>query len=122
MKKNIINGKWILSACELSTYISEDPYNIGAAYLYGLEGEQLLDAQGIVLSQASASLEFLDDGAWTKRNHPAWASACGQTAAMMAKHGYFGPGMLQSVKISRFYKYLATPFIPIRQNLRIFGN
>ena len=29
---------------------------LGAAYLYGLEGEQLLDAQGIVLSQASAVL------------------------------------------------------------------
>ncbi len=64
---------------------------LGAAHLYGLTGEQLLDAQGIVLSQAGASQQFLDDGAWTKRNHPAWASVCGQTAAMMAKHGYFGP-------------------------------
>lgn len=62
-----------------------------AGYLYGLDREQLLDAQGIVLSKASASLQFLDDGAWTKRNHPGWASVCGQTAAVMAKHGYFGP-------------------------------
>ncbi|MGR9091988.1 MAG: MmgE/PrpD family protein, partial [Gammaproteobacteria bacterium] len=64
---------------------------LAAGYLYGLNAEQLLDAQGIVLSQAAGSLQFLDDGAWTKRNHPGWASVCGQTAAMMAKHGFLGP-------------------------------
>lgn len=64
---------------------------LGAGYLYGLSESQLLDAQGIVLSKASGSLQFLDDGAWTKRNHPGWASVCGQTAAVMARHGYFGP-------------------------------
>ena len=82
---------------------------LGAAYLYGLEGEQLLDAQGIVLSQASASLEFLDDGAWTKRNHPAWASACGQTAAMMAKHGYFGPRQPYEGRYGLFNLYMRDP-------------
>lgn len=64
---------------------------LAAGYLYGLDAEQLRDAQGIVLSQAGGSLQFLDDGAWTKRNHPGWASVCGQTAAVMAKHGYSGP-------------------------------
>ena len=64
---------------------------LGAGYLYGLTRDQLRNAQGIVLSQAAGSLEFLDDGAWTKRNHPAWASVCGQTAAVMAKHGFVGP-------------------------------
>jgi 2-methylcitrate dehydratase PrpD len=64
---------------------------LAAGYLYGLSREQLLDAQGIVLSKAASSLQFLDDGAWTKRNHPGWASVCGQTAVVMAKHGFFGP-------------------------------
>ena len=64
---------------------------LAAGYLYGLNREQLLDAQGIVLSKASGSMQFLDDGAWTKRNHPGWASVCAQTAAVMAKHGFFGP-------------------------------
>ena len=82
---------------------------IGAGYLYGLSGEQLLDAQGIVLSQASASLEFLDDGAWTKRNHPAWASVCGQTAAMMAKHGYFGPRKPYEGRYGLFNLYMKDP-------------
>ena len=36
-------------------------------------------------------MQFLDDGAWTKRNHPGWASFCAQTAVAMAKHGFFGP-------------------------------
>lgn len=82
---------------------------IGASYLYGLKGDQLLDAQGIVLSQAAASLEFLDDGAWTKRNHPAWASVCGQTAAMMAKHGYFGPRKPYEGRYGLFNLYMRDP-------------
>lgn len=64
---------------------------LAAGYLYGLNHGQLLDAQGIVLSKAAGSMQFLDDGAWTKRNHPGWASVCAQTAAVMAKHGFFGP-------------------------------
>ena len=84
---------------------------IGASYLYGLKGDQLLDAQGIVLSQASASLEFLEDGAWTKRNHPAWASSCGQTAAMMAKHGYFGPRKPYEGRYGLFNLYMQDPMM-----------
>ena len=64
---------------------------LAAGYLYGLDHAELIDAQGIVLSQAGGSLQFLDDGADTKRNHPGWASVCGQTAAVMARHGYTGP-------------------------------
>jgi hypothetical protein len=35
---------------------------------------------------ASGSLEFLEDGAWTKRMHPGWAGVVGITAATLAKH------------------------------------
>ncbi|MFT4562120.1 MAG: 2-methylcitrate dehydratase PrpD [Gammaproteobacteria bacterium] len=62
-----------------------------AGYLYGLNPTQLCDAQGIVLSKAAGSMQFLDDGAWTKRSHPGWASVCAQTAVVMAKHAFFGP-------------------------------
>ena len=64
---------------------------LAAGYLAELDTQQLCDAQGIVLSQAGGNMQFLDDGAWTKRNHPGWASFCAQTAAAMAKHGFFGP-------------------------------
>lgn len=62
-----------------------------AGRLLGLTGKQLQDAQGISLSVASGSLEFLQDGAWTKRMHPGWAAVAGYTAATMARHGFAGP-------------------------------
>jgi 2-methylcitrate dehydratase PrpD len=59
--------------------------------LMGLTSKQLVQAQGIVLSLASGSLQFLEDGAWTKRLHPGWAAQAGITAATMACHGVVGP-------------------------------
>ena len=51
----------------------------------------ILDALGIVLSQASGSMEFLNDDASTKRMHPDLAALCGGTAANLAGHGCSGP-------------------------------
>lgn len=62
-----------------------------AGKLKGLTPKQLVSAQGITLSLASGSLEFLQDGAWTKRLHPGWAGAVGITAAALARNGFFGP-------------------------------
>ncbi|MBC7284701.1 MmgE/PrpD family protein [Hoeflea sp.] len=62
-----------------------------AGKLKGLTPKQLASAQGITLSLASGSLEFLQDGAWTKRLHPGWAGAAGITAAALARNGFFGP-------------------------------
>lgn len=62
-----------------------------AGKLKGLTPKQLASAQGITLSLASGSLEFLQDGAWTKRLHPGWAGAAGITAAFLARNGFFGP-------------------------------
>lgn len=63
-----------------------------AGKLMGLTLPQLDMAQGIALSFASGSLEFLQDGAWTKRLHPGWAGVSGITAATLARHGFVGPG------------------------------
>lgn len=63
---------------------------LAASKLYGLSAHDMHSAQGIALSVASGSLEFLQDGAWTKRMHPGWAGAGGITAATMAKHGFVG--------------------------------
>ena len=62
-----------------------------AGRLLGLDARQLAMAQGIALSAASGSLEFLNDGAWTKRMHPGWAGVAGYTAATLARHGFVGP-------------------------------
>ena len=62
-----------------------------AGRLLGLEGDAFLHALGIAGSQAAGSMEYLAEGAWTKRLHPGWASHSGTWAALLAKHGYIGP-------------------------------
>ena len=62
-----------------------------AAKLLKLSEGQLLSALGIAGSQSSGSMEFLADGAWTKRLHPGWAAFSGVHAAMLAKEGFVGP-------------------------------
>ncbi len=57
-----------------------------------LDEAQLADAQGIVLSLGSGNMQFLEDGAWTKRIHPGWAAQAGYHASTMARHGVVGPG------------------------------
>ena len=64
---------------------------LAAGYLFGLDVEGLRDAQGIALSMAAGSMEFLQDGAWSKRQHPGWASVCGLSAVAMARNGFVGP-------------------------------
>lgn len=62
-----------------------------AGRMRDLTEDQLASAQGIALSLASGSLEFLQDGAWTKRIHPGIAGAQGITAAALARNGFVGP-------------------------------
>src|SRR6185437_16080962 len=40
---------------------------------------------------AGGLLEYLADGAWTKRLHPGWAAQAGIKAALLARHGFGGP-------------------------------
>ena len=63
---------------------------LAAGRLMGLNEEQLAMAQGIALSLASGSLEFVEDGAWNKRLHPGWAAQAGMTAAALAREGFVG--------------------------------
>jgi 2-methylcitrate dehydratase PrpD len=63
---------------------------LAASKLLKLDADATVDAQGIALSLASGSLEFLQDGAWTKRLHPGWGAAAGITAATLAKNGFVG--------------------------------
>ena len=63
----------------------------GAGRLYSLDEGQIVNALGITLSMASGNMEFVTDGAWTKRLHPGWAAMVGITAAMLAKNGFKGP-------------------------------
>jgi 2-methylcitrate dehydratase PrpD len=62
-----------------------------AGKLYGLSEDQLLHAFGICGSQASGVIQYLADGAWTKRLHPGWAAHAGVVAALLAQSGFTGP-------------------------------
>jgi len=64
---------------------------ITSAKLLGLSAEQILAAVGITGSMAAGSMEFLADGAWTKRIHPGLAAQNGIHAALLAAEGFTGP-------------------------------
>lgn len=80
---------------------------LAAGRLGDLSVGQIAHAQGIVLSMAGGSLEFLSDGAWTKRQHPGWAGVCGITAAGMAKQGFVGPMEAYEGRYGLFKLHLA---------------
>lgn len=64
---------------------------ITSAKLLGLTLEQTLAAVGIAGSMSAGSMEFLADGAWTKRIHPGLAAQNGIQAALLAAEGFTGP-------------------------------
>lgn len=65
--------------------------SVAASKLMGLETEGITNALGIAGSQAAGSMEFLAQGAWTKRFHPGWAALSGMVAAQLAQKGFRGP-------------------------------
>src|SRR5258706_9585254 len=62
---------------------------VGAALK--LTPRQVVDALGIVGSMAGGIIEYLAEGAWTKRMHAGWAAQSGLRAALLARAGFFGP-------------------------------
>lgn len=64
---------------------------VAAAKLSGLDADGITAAQEIVGSMASGILEFLAEGAWTKRLHPGWAANSALTAVAFAAEDWPGP-------------------------------
>ena len=62
-----------------------------AGKLLGLDAAGIISAFGIALSQAAGSMQFLADGAWTKRSHVGQAAANGLICATLAAEGFRGP-------------------------------
>jgi 2-methylcitrate dehydratase PrpD len=79
---------------------------LAAGRLSGMNTAQLAHAQGIVLSMASGSLEFLEDGAWTKRMHPGWAASSAATACALARSGFVGPKRAYEGRFGLFNAYV----------------
>jgi 2-methylcitrate dehydratase PrpD len=61
-----------------------------AARVFGLDADGVAGAMGAVLSQCAGSLQFLANGAWTKRSQVGWAAVNGLVAATLVREGFKG--------------------------------
>ncbi|MBR0644251.1 MmgE/PrpD family protein [Plastoroseomonas hellenica] len=89
-----------------------------AGRVFGLTAAQIEDALGIALSQSAGSLQFLKNGAWTKRFQVGWAAMAGLVAAQLAREGFRGAGEALEGKAGFLSAYAPNP-VPARalQNL-----
>src|SRR3954465_2051724 len=63
----------------------------GVATALRVSEKDFVNSLGIVGSMASGIIEYLAEGAWTKRMHPGWAAQAGIRAVDLARHGFVGP-------------------------------
>ena len=80
---------------------------IAAAKILKLDKKKMGHALGIAGSQAAGSMEFLTDGAFTKRFHAGWAAHSGVIAALLARDGFTGPGTILEGKYGFLHAYAA---------------
>ena len=84
-----------------------------AGRIFGLSGDEIASAMGIALSQSAGSLQFLANGAWTKRFQVGWAAMAGLTAATLAREGFKGAAFALEGKAGFLAAYAPAP-IPER--------
>lgn len=61
-----------------------------AGRVFGMDPDGIASALGVALSQSAGSLQFLANGAWTKRFQVGWSGMAGLTAATLAREGFKG--------------------------------
>ena len=80
----------------------------GVAAALRLPPTQWVNALGIVGSLASGIIEYLAEGAWTKRLHPGWAAQAGIRAADLARSGFIGPRTVLEGTHGLYYAFAHT--------------
>jgi 2-methylcitrate dehydratase PrpD len=65
--------------------------SVTASKIFGFKEGKIISAMGIAGSQAAGSMEYLSQGAWTKRFHAGWAAHSGMIAVLLARKGFKGP-------------------------------
>lgn len=80
-----------------------------AARVFGLPAAAIEDAFGIALSQSAGSLQFLANGAWTKRFQVGWSAMAGLTAATLAREGFRGAAAALEGKHGFLHAYAPSP-------------
>jgi 2-methylcitrate dehydratase PrpD len=79
---------------------------VGAAL--GLSTRQLVDALGNAGSMAGGIIEYLAEGAWTKRLHAGWAAQAGLRATLLGRAGFLGPRTVFEGSHGLFYAFART--------------
>ncbi len=82
-----------------------------AAKVFGLSPERVADAFGICLSQTAGSMQFVVDGAWTKRFQVGYAALNGLFAASLAREGFKGAAQAIEGKAGFLRSYAPEPEI-----------
>jgi 2-methylcitrate dehydratase PrpD len=80
-----------------------------AARVFGLDAAHVESALGIALSQCAGSLQFLANGAWTKRFQVGWAASSGLAAATLAREGFKGAAEALEGRLGFFRAYAPNP-------------
>lgn len=93
-----------------------------AAVTLGLDEAQFVDALGIVGSMAGGIIEYLAEGAWTKRLHAGWAAQSGIRAALLARGGFVGPRTVFEGTHGLFFAFARTRDAGFEQLTNGFGS
>jgi 2-methylcitrate dehydratase PrpD len=64
---------------------------LGASVARGLDRQQTVDALGNAGSMSAGIIEYLAEGAWTKRLHAGWAAQAAVQAVRVGEQGFLGP-------------------------------
>ncbi len=106
---------------------------VAASRLLHLDADRLANALGIAGSFAAGNLEYMANGAWTKRLQVGGSAQAGTLAALMAAKGFTGPvtilegsrGFLQSHSdhpdVASLTKGLAEPFAILDVSIKPFA-
>jgi 2-methylcitrate dehydratase PrpD len=81
----------------------------GVGAMLRLTEPQLVNAFGIAGSMAGGIIEYLAEGAWTKRLHPGWAAQSGYRAVRLALGGFVGPRTVFEGQHGFFHGFANTP-------------
>ncbi len=80
-----------------------------AGRVLGLSTDQMMHAFGIALSEAAGSMQYLRNGAWTKRFQAGNAGRNGLVAATFARHGFIGAVDALEGRFGLFHAYVPNP-------------
>lgn len=80
-----------------------------AGRIFRLSPEAIAHAFGIALSQAAGSLQFLANGAWTKRFQVGWSAMAGLAAATLSREGFSGAAQALEGRHGFMHAYAPAP-------------